>query len=149
MATQAIAKRKASQKLTKSRMERICVQIADGEGLKKICERDDDLPSYRTVLRACLPNGTHFNQELADMYSAARDVQAELLFDEIAETARQAADDEDSKKANAYKVKIDALKWAASKLLPHRYGENRNVMAAKVGAGDSQIEVVWAGPPTT
>ena len=34
MATQAIAKRKASQKLTKSRMERICVQIADGEGVK-------------------------------------------------------------------------------------------------------------------
>ena len=141
----AKAVRKSTQKLTKTRMEPICVQIADGKGLKRICEGDKDLPSYRTVLRAVLPNGSHYNAELADMYNAARHVQAELLFDEIAETARQAADDEDFKKANAYRVKIDALKWAASKLLPHRYGENRNVMAAKVGSGDNTIEVVWAG----
>ena len=54
-----------------------------------------------------------------DQYARARAMQAHSWCDEIVEAGREATEDS----AAATRVKVDALKWAASKVLPKVYGD--------------------------
>jgi hypothetical protein len=57
--------------------------------------------------------------ELAALYARARSSQADALFEKIVQMAENTRPED----ANANRVKIDALKWVASKLAPRRYGD--------------------------
>ncbi len=61
-------------------MDKINQLIAEGRGLKPICNEDDTLPSWRTVLR-------HIREddEAHRKYREARTIQAECMRDEIIE----------------------------------------------------------------
>lgn len=89
----------------------ICERIADGESLKKICERDD-MPARRTVYQWLAAR-----QEFAHMYTRAREEQADTLADQITEIADTEPD------TNRARVRVDARKWVAAKLKPRKYGE--------------------------
>ena len=54
---------------------------------------------------------------LADQYARARELQAQHYANEIVEIADTDTD------ANRARVRIDARKWVACKLLPKKYGE--------------------------
>lgn len=100
--------------------KRICERIAGGESLRTIC-RDADMPGKANVL-AWLAKDTH--PGFREAYIAARNAQADSLFDEIVDIAATATD-RDS--AAAARVQIDARKWVAGKLRPKVYGDKLDV----------------------
>jgi hypothetical protein len=91
----------------------ICEALADGKSLRKICE-DDDMPD-RTTVRRWLANPNHAEFRL--QYAHAREEQADVYAERIVDEAETATD------ASLGRLRMDALKWAASKLAPKRYGD--------------------------
>lgn len=91
----------------------ICARIAAGESLRGIC-REPGMPDAGTVLDWCVRH-----PEFRQRYARAREEQAEHYSSEIIAIA-DAATPEDEKVA---RLKIDARKWIASKLLPRVYGD--------------------------
>jgi len=93
-------------------IEEICIQLAEGKSLRKICESSDTLPAWRTVLRWLIKEE---HKEFSQQYARAREVQAETWQDEIIEVADEA---DTSTGAQIAKVRVDARKWAAIRLKP-------------------------------
>jgi hypothetical protein len=75
----------------------------------------EGMPDKRTVLRWL--DGDE-GGELRTQYARAREALGDEYFDEIREVAFNDGDDPNNKR-----VKVDALKWMASKLAPKRYGD--------------------------
>jgi hypothetical protein len=110
----------------------ICAALTEGRSLRSICE-DEDMPARGTVFRWLIED-----EDFRAAYSLAREAQAEAYADEIVDIADQALD-RDS--AAAAKVRTDARKWVASKLLPKKYGEA--TLLKHAGAdGDGPVAIV-------
>jgi hypothetical protein len=73
------------------------------------------------------------NKEFRDQYARAREVQADVLADEILDIA-----DDSSDPAKA-RVQIDARKWLAGKLRPKVYGDK--VSQEITGADGGPVQV--------
>jgi hypothetical protein len=91
--------------------DEIYCRISEGQSLRRIC-LDDHMPNKTTVLRWLSENS-----EFRTQYARARENQAESLFDEALDIARE---HEEPAKA---RVIVDTLKWAAGKLQPKKYGD--------------------------
>lgn len=91
--------------------DEICERIANGESLRSIC-KDDYMPDASSVYR-----WLDGYEDFREQYAHARAKQADTYADQIV-TIADTADD-----ANKARLKIDARKWVASKLLPKKYGE--------------------------
>lgn len=115
-----------STKYTRKTLETICLRLAEGASLRKICSADD-MPSRHTVQRWLLSY-----PEFEAAYRVARQMQADHFVDEIVDIA-----DTESNAALA-KVRIDARKWMAAILKPKAYG-NLQVDTGRVD-GDILIE---------
>jgi hypothetical protein len=110
---------------------RICDLLIDGLSLREIC-RKDEYPCPATVF-----NWMHQNPDFLKQYTHAREIQAETLVDEILEIADDGSNDWETRKdsqGNEYqaqnpevvarsRLRVDTRKWAASKMLPKKYGE--------------------------
>jgi hypothetical protein len=121
----------------------ICVRIAEGESLRKICE-DEEMPDRVTIYRwlAAYP-------EFCNQYTRAREDQADTYADEIMAIADETPDLNPILDRNgalieiqlhsAYlqwqKQRIDARKWTAMKLKPKKYGDRQ------ILAGDSESPI--------
>ena len=92
----------------------ICRRLADGESLRRVCE-SPDMPSRESV-RAWLRD----NSDFRDKYAIARQDHADALSDEAMEAVRGATD---AASASVARVKLDAIRWIASKLNPKIYGD--------------------------
>ena len=107
--------------------EDICNLLMLGESLRSICKRPG-MPAIRTVMY-WLQRHDDFMQQ----YARAREVQAELLAEEIIEIADDSSGDvtidEDGREQTNHervarsRLRVDARKWYASKLAPKRYGD--------------------------
>ena len=107
----------------------ICVRLAEGESLRAIC-KDDAMPALRTVM-GWLFDSEH--GEFSQQYASAREAQAEGWADEIVSIADDATGDVntddggkktvDHENIQRSRLRVDARKWVASKLLPKRYGD--------------------------
>ncbi len=107
----------------------ICTRLAEGESLRAIC-RDDTMPSLSTVT-GWLFDGKH--EEFSEQYALAREVQAEVWADEIVSIADDSSSDvttdKDGKeivnheRIQRSRLRVDARKWIAAKLLPKKYGD--------------------------
>lgn len=110
----------------------ICERIASGESLKSVC-RDDGMPAHVTVLRWALTI-----PEFGNQYKQARDMQAEVLADELLDIADDGRNDwmekhdqdgafvgwrENGEAMRRSQLRIETRKWVAAKLLPKRWGE--------------------------
>lgn len=104
----------------------ICERLAEGESLRTICS-EEDYPDRTTVRR-----WIKANDEFRLQYAHARECQAETYAEKIVDDAMTATD------AAIGRLRMDALKWAASKLAPKKYGDK----IAHVGGddGDSPIK---------
>ena len=111
----------------------ICQRIAEGECLPAVC-RDPKMPSKRAVMTwLTLPE----HQTFRAMYAAAREMQADALFDLMRDIADDGRNDymerqrKDGSKEVVFdheniqrsKLRVDTLKWQASKLAPKKYGD--------------------------
>ncbi len=108
--------------------EAICEQLAAGASLVAICKQAG-MPSYSTAM-AWLR--TH--DEFLQMYRLAREDQADVLADEIIEIADEKVETSEAVQRN--RLRVDARKWAASKLKPRRYGDR----VAHTGPYDGPIK---------
>ncbi|MEQ4988038.1 DNA packaging protein [Proteus sp. fly-1089] len=107
--------------------EDICKLLMEGESLRQICKRPS-LPAISTVME-----WLQKHEEFREQYARAREIQAELLAEEIIEIADDSSgdvivDDDGKEQTNHERVarsrlRVDARKWYASKLAPKRYGD--------------------------
>ena len=138
-----------SAKIDQELFDRICDRIADGESLRDICKGED------------MPNKGKFfywlanDKALADQYAKAKEAQAEFMADEIMNIADDGTNDwieqrGDDGAIKAYRLngeavarsrlRVDARKWVAAKLLPKKYGEKVDV--AHSGPDGGPVEFV-------
>jgi hypothetical protein len=101
--------------------DEICTRLANGESLRAIC-LDDAIPSVGTVLRWV---GEH--DEFQKQYARAREIQAETHADDIVTIADGGGED-DSVRTARDRLRVDARKWVASKLLPKKYGDKQTTV---------------------
>lgn len=108
--------------------DEICERIADGESLRKICE-SEDMPAKTTVFRWLADERF---AAFRDQYARAREAQADVFFEEIIDIADDGSNDTYQKDGAELtnhdviarsRLRVDARKWAASKLAPKKYGE--------------------------
>ena len=105
----------------------ICERIASGMSMRAICEMND-VPARSTVHEALA-----IDAKFADQYRRAREIQADLYAAEIIEIADDGTrdmriDDEGNEVVDhdhiaRSRLRVDARKWAASKLAPKKYGD--------------------------
>lgn len=92
----------------------ICARIAEGESIRKIVA-DNTMPSSSTIFRWLLDED---KKEFWEQYEKARNIQAELMFEEILSIA-----DDEEKEVMRSRLKVDARKWYLSKVLPKKFGD--------------------------
>ncbi|HBL4693585.1 ubiquitin carboxyl-hydrolase [Citrobacter sedlakii] len=93
----------------------ICSLLADGESLRKVCERPG-MPSKTSVFRWLAEH-----QEFRDQYAKATETRADAIFEEIFEIADDAT--EESAAVAKARLRIDTRKWALARMNPKKYGE--------------------------
>lgn len=116
--------------------DRICARLAEGESLRAIC-RDDGMPCASTVF-AWLDADEFFRSK----YARAREVQAEMLADELREIADDGQNDwmerknadgecigwaENGEALRRSQLRVATRQWIASKMLPKKYGDKQQV----------------------
>jgi len=128
----------------------ICERMVRGEGLLKICS-DPGMPARQTVYR-----WLEANEGFRDRYVRARealmDFYAEqilvIAFDESGDIVVDQAPDGRSKtvanhaKVQRDRLKVDSLKWIASRLFPKRYGDKMELLGQD-GGSSSTIKISW------
>ena len=116
--------------------EAVCTRLIEGESLRAIC-REDGMPSAPTIFR-----WMRANEEFRLRYAHAREMQADLQFDELLEIADDGKNDwmekrsadgetlgwrENGEAVRRSVLRVDTRKWRMSKLLPKKYGEKLDV----------------------
>ena len=128
----------------------ICRRIAQGDSLRYICS-DDKMPNKGTVLRWVI-DGEH--KEFSDQYAKAREVQAEILADEIFDIADDGSNDYyekkntdgssfvalDAENIGRSRLRVDSRKWYLSKVLPKKFGEKVVTEHSGPDGGPIQLE---------
>ncbi len=114
---------------TEALAAKICRRLAEGESLRAICA-DKAMPAISTVM-GWLFDGNH--DGFSEHYARAREAQAEIRADEIVDIADDASNDftadkdgklvANSEHIQRSRLRVDARKWIAAKLLPKRYGD--------------------------
>jgi hypothetical protein len=122
--------------------------MIQGESLMKICS-DEGMPDRVTVYR-WLQRHDAFRNEYARAREAMMDYYADLIrdiaFDDsgdfFIEDGRTVADHARVQRA---RLKVDALKWIASKLAPRQYGDKPELPPPGTGNNITRIERVIIG----
>lgn len=100
--------------------ERVCELIAQGKSKRQISEMEG-MPNRSTIDAWLLRNETFHGQ-----YARACEIRGEAFAEELIDIADDATLDPQDKR-----VRIDARKWVASKLLPRLYGDSVTVKGDK------------------
>lgn len=105
--------------------DKICKAISQGNSLKKICDSNYSMPCQASIFN-WLTQYPDFLEKYTKAKEQGIEAKAEELED-IGDEAIEAAWKADPKAAGAivqaYKLKIDNMKWAMSKLKPKKYGD--------------------------
>lgn len=100
---------------TKDKADEICKMLADGITLQTICTLPE-MPDRQTV-----HNWMKSHPDFFDAYTYARQLQADTFAEMVLSEAFNSHD------AQIGRLRIDALKWTASKLAPKKYGDKIEV----------------------
>ena len=106
----------------------ICKRIAEGESLIKVC-KSPEMPHKSTVIRWTLTI-----DDFHDHYARAREIQAELMADEITDIA-----DSENGDVQRDRLKVDTRKWYLSHVLPKKYGDKKAIEITGENGGPVQI----------
>lgn len=118
---------------TKELADEICTQISEGKSVRTIVN-NEDMPSSSTIYRWLLDED---KKEFWEQYERARNIQAELMFEELLEIADDGTNDTYTKENNdgstlevtntdviaRSRLRVDTRKWYLSKVLPKKFGE--------------------------
>lgn len=116
----------------------ICVRLAEGEPITRIC-RDPNMPDLKTVY-LWLRSFPEFLQQ----YARAREDQADTYAADTIAIADQAKPEE----AQVARLRIDARKWYAGKIRPKVYGERiqQEVTGADGGPVETSLTIRFVEP---
>lgn len=118
----------------------ICERLAEGESLRTICA-EEGMPNKSTVFRWLAAH-----PEFATIYARAREVQAEVLADELVEISDDGQNDwmekhnsdgenigwvENGEALRRSALRISTRQWIAERMLPKKYGTKVAVGGAK------------------
>jgi hypothetical protein len=131
-------------KLSKAKMQIVCDELAKGKSLRSICEHNDAMPAWSTVLQA-----VQRSEELYEMYARARAIGAEVLADEMHDLAASPLPpDLDPRLANAEvqrrRVEIDTKKWTFAKMQPRGVRHKKE----DVEQANGPVMLVWGSDAT-
>lgn len=131
-------------KLSKAKMQIVCDELAKGKSLRSICEHNDKMPAWSTVLQA-----VQRSEELYEMYARARAIGAEVLADEMHDLAASPLPpDLDPRLANAEvqrrRVEIDTKKWTFAKMQPRGVRHKKE----DVEQANGPVMLVWGSDAT-
>lgn len=104
---------------------KICIRIQRGESLRSICA-EKEMPSISGVMNWLLDEDKEAFQK---MYDRAREVRAELMFEEIEEIADEAGevivgdDKSDNARVAAVRLRVDTRKWVLGRMSPKKFGD--------------------------
>jgi hypothetical protein len=121
----------------KAIMEQICLLMAEGQSLRRICAAVEGMPKHSTVCGWMLED-----QGLSDQYARARQLLGDYRFDEFRDAAaeivkRYLAEGWEPKDAIAMaRLETGNMQWEISKLYPKKYGDKT------IHAGDSENPLV-------
>lgn len=116
--------------------EIICMRLAEGDSLRKICS-DEDMPSKTSVFRWLAKNSS-----FRDQYAQAKEMGCQVWAEEIIDIADDGSNDwmeqldKDGEVAGyrlngehvqRSKLRVDSRKWLLSKLAPKKYGDRMAV----------------------
>lgn len=118
---------------TQKLANKICQRIAEGDSVRTIV-KDDDMPSSSTIFRWLLDES---HKPFWEQYEKARNIQAELMFEELIDIAddgsndwviREGKDGEEWWQQNGEalgrsRLRVDTRKWYLSKIVPKKYGD--------------------------
>jgi len=118
-------------KYTKKIGDKICERIMNGESVRSIV-KDNNIPSSSTIFRWLLDDN---KKEFWEQYEKARNVQAEIMFEELLEipddrsywVLMERREEEgwwqQNKEAiGISRLRIDTRKWYLSKVFPKKFG---------------------------
>ena|SRR3990167_2448084 len=110
----------------------ICRRISQGESVRSI-DLDKKMPSGAAIYNWLLDED---KKEFLEQYARSRNIQAELMFEELLEIADDGSNDymtitkrdieynvEDREVTNRSKLRVETRKWYLSKVLPKKYGD--------------------------
>jgi hypothetical protein len=120
--------------------DEVCVRLAGGEGLRKICSADH-LPVLSTIL-LWVVNGDH--PEFSEQYRIARQANGEAHGDRVAELAEKVINGDLD--PNAARVAIAAIEWSAERMASKSYAPNSKLSV------DGEVKYAFAmnyGQPKT
>lgn len=110
--------------------EAICRRIAEGESVRAIV-KDEAMPAASTIFRWLLDET---KKEFWEQYARARNIQAELMFEELLDIAdetngiiKKGAEKKSGAYAQSQRLRVDTRKWYLSKVLPKKFGEKLDV----------------------
>jgi hypothetical protein len=129
--------------------------LAEGQSLRKILATEN-MPHMSTIMdwlaKGYSKDAKEPYRSFAEHYARGREAQAEVFADEIVDISDDSTQDEiftdEGKRVcnvefvQRSKLRIDARKWVASKLLPKKYGEK--VQTEVVGKDSGAIEITDA-----
>lgn len=126
-------------KFTTKLADEICERLANGETLLAIC-RDEHMPSRPTVHQWILkpPAGA---EEFPFTYARAREIGVNVLVDQTLEISADGSKDvyvdaDGNERTNnevvqRSRLRVDTIKWLASKIAPKVYGERLELAGDK------------------
>lgn len=133
-------------------VDRICDGMLNGKGLLKICS-EPDMPNRSTVYR-WLDQNEDFRKRFARAREAQMDYYAEqilaIAFDESGDIIYDQEGEGTKAKTKAVanhakvqrdRLKVDSLKWTASRLFPKRYGDKMELLAQT--DEPSEMKISW------
>ena len=117
--------------------EKICQQLMTGMSMREICQ-DKDMPHMETVM-GWLRTNTAFSVQ----YAQAREAQAEMMADRMIEIALNPPTNMD---AAVLRAQMEAIKWAAGKMKPAKYGADQ--LLRRRADDDYEREIINITPET-
>lgn len=112
--------------------EEVSFRLMEGRSLRSISQ-DDDMPSLRTLVRWIATEGHEFQK----VHAHAREVQAEMLADEMMDVANDGTNDwmeiknrdgecigwkVNGEAVQRSKLRLEQMRWNAERLKPRKYG---------------------------
>lgn len=115
--------------------DEILGRIMRGDSIATICgdDRDDFTPGETTFYKRLASDA-----DFAKRYAQAREAQAHREFDEIVSIADKARPDD----VAVARLRIDARKWRAAKLMPKVYGDKQAVELTGKDGGPMEVKTL-------
>ena len=99
-------------------VEKMLEEIASGRSVIGLCREEDWTPNAETWYR-----WLYTKEGLSNRYAHAKSVQSEREADIILDIADNATNQD----YQVARLRVDARKWVASKLLPNKYGDKTQI----------------------